>query len=69
MREQLAIVALQRDVGEEPVLFAQSGNGDDVAVVTLEGDNPFPCRHPSRYASSLLRSVIKLFKLGRLDMI
>jgi len=40
--EELAIVTLQGDVGEEPVLLAKSGNGDDVAVVTLEGDHPLP---------------------------
>jgi len=40
--EQLAIVTLQGDVREEPVLLAKSGNGDNVAVVTLEGHHPFP---------------------------
>ena len=33
--QELAVVAEDRHVGEQPVLLAQLGDGDDVAVVTL----------------------------------
>jgi len=45
MSEQLAIIALQCHVGEESVLFTKTRDGDDVAVVTLEGHHSFSCRH------------------------
>ena len=33
--QELAVIAEDRHVGEQPVLLTQLGDGDDVAVVTL----------------------------------
>ena len=45
VRHQLPIVAEDRHVREEAVLLAQLGDGDQVAVVALEGDHAVPRGH------------------------
>ena len=43
--QQLAVVAEDGDVSEEPILLTQLGDADDVAVVALKSDHTVPRGH------------------------
>ena len=43
--QELPVVTENGDIGKQPILLAQLGYADNVAVVALEGDNTVPRGH------------------------